>query len=878
MICAIVACSAGLTMRRVVLAFNTMTRLYLLAIVLAPLAGFSVARAENNFALRDVGRGVAIPTPHGLAGDFDATATRSNPAGLATLGGFSLGLGATRLAEDRTVRGGGGWGAFVAVPLTLRLREGEPFRLSYGFAWEQVQAPDSWLRADPLDTRADPYDASLFINSVGVGTRRASFGWSIVRVNWADSPESQGTTTHHIGAQLHPSRFLALGAAFRDVFEPAGRTGAERFVRSIDAEVAARPLGDWRVELAAGAIFGDDGFKDLRGRALLRPLEGITLFGHVESVQRRFGTADGPARRDLRVLAGLAFDLRYGRRQETAGAAYGTLTSQRNSGNAYAGSGVFVHSTDEAFPSLIEPARFERIEIAGERDEREHVRTIVRMGELERMDEVRGLVLELSEHDLGWGRTEELRERVAALRKAGKMVITYLKQAGMRQYYLAAAGDRILLHPAASIELRGIAALQFFARAMIEKIGVSAQVSQIAEYKSAGEIFTRTGPSEAAREQTLAYIGDIHARFLSTISQERGLSVERLAGLLARPALTPAELVTERLVDEIVHDDVVEERVGKVIGRKVRFSKERPAPSRPTYWDAPEIAVVHVSGEIVDAPEGDGLFAQQQTPRKVAEAIRDARESGRVRAIILRVNSPGGMVQPSELIAREVELTRGKKPILVSMADLAASGGYWVAAPADAIYASPSTLTGSIGVVSVRFSIGELAQRIGISSAVEKTSPHADAYSPFRPFSPEEMQGHAAEMHYIYDRFLDRVAAGRRKPRETIDPIARGRIWSGQRALDNGLVDHLAGLGAVIKEARRRAGVSDRTRVNVVSLPPEAGSLVERLIKPPGSDASPLPAAARKLLSAIPKLYLYPSLRPLARAPWAEAALGIDIR
>ena len=816
-----------------------------------------------------------MPSPHGIAGDFDATATRTNPAGLATLGGFSLGFGATRLDEERTVRGGGGWGAYLAVPLALRIKEGEPFRVTYGFAWEKVQAPNAW-RSAPTDPRLDHYDATHFVNSVGVGTRRASFGWSIAQVNWSDSAQSQGTTTHHVGVNLRPSRFVALGGAWRDVFEPAGRDGTERFVPSFDLEVAARPLGDWRVELGAGALLGEDNFKDLRGRVVLRPLEGVTVFGHVESVERRFGAPDGPTTRDLRLMVGLGFELRYGRRQETAGAAFGTMTSQRGTGNAFAGSGLFVHSTDEAFPSLIEPARFERFVIAGEQDEREHVRTIVRLAELEEADEVKGVVLELGENDLGWGRTEELRERVAALRQRGKMVITFLKHTGMRQYYLAAASNRILMHPGAFVELRGIAALQLFAKSMVEKIGLQAQVSQIAEYKSAGEIFSRTEPSAEAREQTLAFISDIHGRFLKAVSQERGLELDRLTAVLARPSLTQGEVLAERLVDEIAHDDVVEERVGKVIGRKVRFSKERPAPLRPTQWGAPEIAVVHVTGEIVDSPDSDGLFASQQTPWHIAEAIRDARDSGRVRAIILRVNSPGGMVQPSELIAREVELTRGKKPILVSMGDLAASGGYWVSAPADAIYASPSTLTGSIGVVSVRFSIEDLAQRIGLTSAVEKTTPHADAYSPFRPFTPEEMLGHQAEMRYLYDRFLDRVAAGRHKPKEAVDSIARGRIWSGQRAVTNGLVDRLDGLGAVIVEARRRAGLSDRTRINVVSLPLETGNILERLIQPPGaSAAAALPATARKLISAIPKLYLYPPSRPLARAPLAEAALGM---
>jgi protease IV len=845
---------------------------FVLALATAP------ARAEDNFVLRDVGRGITLPRPHGIAGDFDVTSVHSNPAGLATLGGFSVGAGATQLTEDRTVRGGGGWGAFIAFPLTLRMRDGEPFRLTYGFSWEQVNAPDSWRR-DAADVRDDPYDATLFFNSVGVGTRQASFGWTIARTNWANSSENDGSTTHHIGANLRAGRYLAFGGAWRDVFEPTGRTEGqvERFERSLDLEAALRPLGDWRLEVAAGTLVGWDKLVDLRGRVLLRPLAGLTVFGNVESVQRRFSGSQAPASRDLRVMAGVGFDLRFGRKQETAGAAYATLTSPRGAGNAYAGSSVFAHATDEAFPSLIEPARFERLEVAGEQEERAHLRTIVRLREMEQAGEVRGVVLDLGDHDLGWARTEELREMVSALRARGKLVIAYLKSAGMRQYYLASAADRVLLHPAATIELRGIAALQFFAKDLIDRIGIGAQVSQIAEYKSAGEIFTRTGPSPEAREQTQAFISDVHRRFLDTVSRERGIALEHLTALLARPGLTPAQALDQRLVDEIVHDDVVEQRVGAVLGRKIRFSKERPAPLRPTQWSAPEIAVVHVTGEIVDGPDGGGPLSQEPSPRQVAEAIRDARESSRVRAIVLRVNSPGGMVQPSELIAREVELTRGHKPVLVSMGDLAASGGYWVSAPADAIYASPSTLTGSIGIVSVRFSLENLAQRIGLGFASEKTAPHADATNPFRAFSTEELAGHQTEMRYIYERFLDRVAGGRRRPREAIDQVARGRIWSGARAVPIGLVDHTAGLGEVLQEAKRRAGLSDRTLVNVVSLPLASGNLLERLIKPPGADL-PLPAAAKKILAAVPRLFFYPSMRPLALAPWAEAAAGVDIR
>jgi protease-4 len=849
-------------------------KLRALAIPVAVVLCVPVARAENNFVLRDVTRGVTVPTAHGVAGDYDVTASVSNPAGLATLGGLSLGFASTALAGDRTVRGGGGWGAFVALPVQLRVADGDAFRLCYGFSWQSISEPATWTGV-ALAGRETPYDATYFTNGIGVGTARFSIGWTVASVVWARTPDAQGTTTHHVGLNARPSRFLALGLVLRDVFQPAGRSDQERFSRATDAEVAIRPLGDWRMELAAGVLAGEDKLIDWRGRALLRPWPGVTMFGLFEWVRRPFGSDDAPATRDFRVMAGLSLDLRVGERQETTGASYAALTSRKGTGSQYAGSSVFVHASDESFPSLVEPARFERVEIEGEIDERAHLANLLRIEDLARSGEVKGVLMVIGGNSLAWGRTEEMREGIARLRARGKRVVAYLRDAGMREYYMATAADRVLLHPTASINLHGIAAIQIYAKNVLDRLGIGVQVLQFEEYKSAGEMLARTGPSEAATEEVMSYLGDVHGRFSATVSQERQIGADRLHEILERPGMTPLDARQARLVDELGYEDQIDEIASKLLGYRVAVTRGRAAAKRPTQWTAPQIAVVHVTGEIVDRVSGGGVFAGGDSAGDVADAIRMARESPRVRAIVLRVDSPGGMVQPSEEIGREVERTRGKKPIIVSMGDVAASGGYWVSANADQIFAPPSALTGSIGVVGVRIDISGLAAKIGITESTTKIGSHADAQSPFRPWTPDELAASKAEMKYVYDQFLERVARGRHLDTAAVQGIARGRIWSAEQARARGLVDRLAGLAVAIDEAKRRSGLPDRTSVQVISLPVDKRGLVQQLFEVP----QPLPASAvlpvplRAVLDAVPPVLYYPR-KPLVRFPWAEAVLG----
>ncbi|HEU5055889.1 MAG TPA: S49 family peptidase, partial [Kofleriaceae bacterium] len=624
------------------------------------------ALAQDNFVTRDLSRGVTSPGGGGVAGDYDATAATVNPAGLGMLGGLDLAFTATALDPDSLV-GGGGWALSIGAPF-IRLRGENPFTLTYGFAFQSVDAPDAWRRGD---AGAEDQDGSYLVNGIGLGLGSVAIGYSIGTFFWADTPQSSTVTTHHAGIALHPWRFASLGVTLRDVFEPVGRVEEEKFERSYDLEVAVRPLGDWRVELAGGALVGEDERVDGRARAIVRVPRGIGLYAQYEAVERAFETGTN---RDHRVMAGVTVsgvDALLGGAGGMA-VAYGGIASRETSGT-YAGSSVMVRYTQERYPAVREPTRFEKVSLATSGD-RELVKKLVTLRALERDRGVSGVLLEVWGGDWSFGRAGEIRRAVARLRGAGKVVVAYLREVDMASYYAASGSDRVILHPSAELRLRGVVWQGVYVKELMDRLGVAAQVVQIAEYKSFGEPFTRTGPSDADREQVRVLIEDVSAAWVAAVAADRGLEPAAVRAVLDRPAVSPPAAVQLRLAHGIAHPDQLERQVEELVGEDVRLTGSSSRDRHPLQWAFPRIAVILVEDAIAGGPDGGGLFVPRVTGDDIADAIERAREDDDVRAIVVRVNSPGGELQASERIAREVELTRGVKPILVSMGDVAASG------------------------------------------------------------------------------------------------------------------------------------------------------------------------------------------------------------
>lgn len=823
------------------------------------------AAAQTNFALRDLTRGVTSPTESGVAGDYDATAVGLNPAGLAMLGAPSVSFTATDLGSERTLVGGGGWGLAIGLPLRLPFL---PLTYAYGFGYQGLDSPDSWR--GPILGSEDS-DGSYLLNSVAVGNDRLSVGYTIGTFYWADTPQRDSVLTHHIGISFRPSRYVAFGATVRDVFEPVGRAPEEKFTRSYETELMFRPFGDWRVEFGGGALIGEDELVDGRGRLVLRLLRGVTAFAQYESVARHFDAADARATRDNRVLAGITLsgiDGLLGSGDTSLAVSYGVRASTK-SPKTYGGSSVALRWSAERYPAIIERKRIEKVALDRDLSDRAFVRELLHLEELARADDVAGVVLTIGSTSLGWGRTEELREAIYLLRGRGKKVLAYLRTGGMRAYYLASSCDRILLHPTTSLQLTGVASQMVYFKDLLDDVGIGAQVLKIAEYKSAGEPFSRTSASPAARHELEVFLRDLTRLFTSNVAAERKLDEAELRKILAQTSITAARAHALGLVDDLAHPDEIKEATKKLFGRSVSITAPSKRVRRAKQWAFPRIAIIYVEDEILPGPAEPSLFSQAPTGDVIARAIAEARESSSIEAIVLRVNSPGGAVLPSEEIARQVELTRGKKPIIVSMGDVAASGGYMAAAYGDEIYAPLAALTGSIGILAVKLDIGDLMAKLGLSSETFKTGPHADADSIFRPWSAEETDARQKELTYLYDRFVGLVSAGRGLADDKVREVARGRIWSGHRALGNGLIDHRGSVLDAIHEARRLAGICPGTAIRAVHWPTSLGGAIEKLAGAAGQGKvwKALPKSLRRTLRAVPAV-LFTDSRELALLPW----------
>jgi len=437
---------------------------------------------------------------------------------------------------------------------------------------------------------------------------------------------------------------------------------------------------------------------------------------------------------------------------------------------------------------------------------------------LERLDQARqdpgvaAVVLEVGELPLGAARIEELRAVVARLR-AAKPVLAYLVGGGTREYWLASAATAVAAPPGASLVVNGLVRNQIYLKDGLARLGVTVEVARAGAYKAAPEPLTRGGPSDESRVMTASLLDDVAGRLRTDLAASRHLAPERVAALLDQGLFTGEEAKAAGLVDELLWPDELEGWARRRTGRAtVGLSPGwRQAPARRAqHWGAPPaIAVVRLEGTIVSGrsrgePLGDGGLAGAET---VAAALREAADDARVRAIVLRIESPGGDAHASDLIWREVVRAKARKPLVVSMGDLAASGGYLVAVGADLIVAEPSTLTGSIGVFALKPDLSGVLQKLSLGHDVQQRGQNADVASLVKPWTAAERAAVERLIDAIYRGFLEKVAAGRKLPLAEVEALAGGRVWTGAQALERRLVDRLGGLAEALALARQQGGL-----------------------------------------------------------------------
>jgi protease IV len=440
-----------------------------------------------------------------------------------------------------------------------------------------------------------------------------------------------------------------------------------------------------------------------------------------------------------------------------------------------------------------------------------------------RDDRVRVLVVKVGGSRTGLAQVQELREAIGTFRETGKLTVAWSESfgeftGGNVSYYLATAFDRIYLQPSGALGLTGVGVEQLFLHDALVKLGIGFESAKRHEYKSAADNLTERGFTGPAREAAERLATSIAEQITSAIAERRGKSAEQARALLDRGPFLAEDALAEGLVDALGYRDEVYAEVRKEAGPDAilqyvgRYQRAHALTQRARKLPNPRerfVAVIHASGPIRQGRSGRSpLGGNSIGSDTVSAALRSATSDERVRAVLLRVNSPGGSAVASDTIWREVVRTRAAgKPVVVSMGDVAASGGYYIAMAADAIVAQPGTLTGSIGVIMGKPSFEEAFERAGITTDSVSVGRGADMFALARSFSEDDWERINAWLDAIYRDFTEKAASGRRLTAEQMDKVARGRVWTGADAAQNGLVDELGGMTVAAKVARRRAGL-----------------------------------------------------------------------
>jgi len=416
---------------------------------------------------------------------------------------------------------------------------------------------------------------------------------------------------------------------------------------------------------------------------------------------------------------------------------------------------------------------------------------------------------------------QELRDALIDFKESGKPLYAYLEYAGDREYYLASVADKVFLMPASTLDLTGVATYQVFLKGVFDKIGVTPDIHHVGDFKTASNQYTEKGytPSHRAMDEWLNR--DLYEQIVSGIAHGRKKTDAEVRQLIDEGPFLAENAKRAGLVDDVLYEDQLAARLKDDDSRELAeievsdYGRTGRASGR-----GPRLAVIYAVGAIVGGRSGfDPLNGETVGSETLIEAIRTARKDSSVRAIVLRVDSPGGSATASDAIWRELMLAREAKPLIVSMSDLAASGGYYIAMTGHAIVAQPSTLTGSIGIFGGKFITGGVYEKLGANIESTSIGKHAEMNSPARPYNADELKKVTEQLESFYTQFVSKVAAARGKTPEQINAIAEGRVWTGHQASQNGLVDALGGLDKAVALAKDKAGIDADESVQLVVYP-----------------------------------------------------------
>ena len=700
------------------------------------------------------------------------------------------------------------------------------------------------IRPTPLGVANDwalDYGTSLSL------PKRISAG---LLLSWRFVQGGTNYVAYDAGLAWRPLPWLGVGGVAQNVGDPDPNAWV---IPRTGAGIALRPAGSLvvlgadyvrlsRVDPNDGSVAEDHAVGTVR----LRPVEGLYLRGSVDAV------VGGAQPLSAATFSG-GLEVYFG----GVGGGYVASTDLSASGQT-----LFL-GTDEPGESLIRSGRrVPRLQIDSPppyqprgglfgSGEASWLDTLELLRQAEADPGIKGLVVELDSPGLSFARAAELRDRILRLVSADKPVLVYLTGApGNADLYVASGGSRVALHPATDLRLTGLSVELTHLRGLLDLVGVEPQFVKRSDYKTAPETYTNVEPSMANLEMTEALVDDLYGDLVARIAEGREVEPDVVRGWIDGGPYAASEALKEGMVDVLLYPDQLGRELKDLHGGPVAGSDLHDMPQPRSPWEDPQqIAIVYVEGAIVAGESSPGGLLSGRTAgsKTVVKQLDRARVDPQVRAVVVRVDSPGGSSFASDEIWRATQRLRKKgKPVVVTMGSVAASGGYYVAAGADAIWAEPTTLTGSIGVFSGKFATDDLQKRLGVSTTVVARGRNASISSNTKPWDDLQRARMQALVDRTYAQFKERVADGRELDPEAVEELARGRVWSGRAAHERDLVDGLGGLPEAVADARERAGIRDNRKVGLVEFAP-GGDLLESLAPALTQPANPLTGLARGL-------------------------------
>ena len=441
-------------------------------------------------------------------------------------------------------------------------------------------------------------------------------------------------------------------------------------------------------------------------------------------------------------------------------------------------------------------------------------------------DRIRAIVLRCGGLSVGWGKAQEIRWAIEEFKESGKPVVAFLQVGSSLDYLIASAADQVFLTPEGFLDVKGLRAEVTFYQNTLRKLGVAAELHQIGKYKAAAEPWVRSSMSDAFREVLNSVLDEVYGQFLETVGAARGKSVEELAAILDNGPFTPQRALEAGLVDDLRYEDecfdALKEQLGLEDLQRLKLSRYRSVSLASLGLSGEHrIALVYAVGSILRGKDETESFfgADILGSDSFSQTLREVKNNDDIKAVVVRINSPGGDAIASDQMWRDMNRLSERKPLIISFSDAAASGGYYIAMANAPIVAYPGTMTGSIGIFYGKLNLRGLYDKIGISKEILTRGKFAAIDSDYRGYSTEERDKLRQELEVFYRNFVQKVADARKREWDDIHQIAQGRVWMGSQAVANGLVDELGGLDRAIEMAKEAAGLEPTDKVTLVTYP-----------------------------------------------------------